>query len=442
MPDRASLPPDWRRLPAVETAAPVPGSTTIGPFGSNLVAADYRPSGVPVVFVRDVRETGFEWRSEVYVEQRKAAELAAHSVEPGDLLATKMGLPPCVAAEYPRWMPRGVVTADIIRLRPNDALTDVRWLVRAVNSSDVQAQVRAITGGVTRPKVTLRDFRELRLPLPPLPEQRRIAEILDTVDEAIRNTEEIITKLKHVKLGLLHDLLTRGIDDNGELRDPDRHPEQFKDSPLGRIPKAWEVQRFGDLCESSAFGPRFSSGYYDPAGPLATLRTTDMDDEGNIDLSTMPRATIDPAAFSSHLLQREDLLISRSGTCGIAAVFPGHSLAVVPGAFLIRFRLREALMAHFYRRYFNSGLGRPRLDRLAVGGVQKNLNGSSVLALSVPVLPGSEVAGIRSHVSSIEEQEHGELAELAKLRLLKRGLMEDLLTGRVRVTALLEEAAE
>ena len=84
--------------------------------------------------------------------------------------------------------------------------------------------------------------------LPPLPEQRRIAEILDTLDEAIRKTEQVIAKLQQMKQGLLHDLLTRGIDDNGELRDPDRHPEQFKDSPLGRIPREWEVATATSRC--------------------------------------------------------------------------------------------------------------------------------------------------------------------------------------------------
>ena len=70
----------------------------------------------------------------------------------------------------------------------------------------------------------------------------RIAEVLDTLDEAIRRTELVIAKLEQIKQGLLHDLLTRGIDDNGELRDPDRHPEQVKDSPLGRIPRAWQTR--------------------------------------------------------------------------------------------------------------------------------------------------------------------------------------------------------
>ena len=102
--------------------------------------------------------------------------------------------------------------------------------------------------------------------LPPLPEQRRIAEILDTVDEAIRRTEQVIAKLQQMKQGLLHDLLTRGIDENGELRDPERHPEQFKDSPLGRIPREWEV---GPLERLMALTYRYPSYYgiqYIPSG--------------------------------------------------------------------------------------------------------------------------------------------------------------------------------
>jgi len=72
-------------------------------------------------------------------------------------------------------------------------------------------------------------------------ERSAIAYILDTADEAIVKTETLIAKLKAIKQGLLHDLLTRGLDENGELRDPERPPEQFKDSPLGLIPGEWEV---------------------------------------------------------------------------------------------------------------------------------------------------------------------------------------------------------
>jgi type I restriction enzyme S subunit len=278
--------------------------------------------------------------------------------------------------------------------------------------------------------------------VPPFPEQRKISEILDTLDETIRKAEQLIAKLKQVKQGLLHDLLTRGIDDNGELRDPERYPEQFKvELGLGLVPKAWTMRPFDELCESSEFGPRFPSDRYATDGPLATLRTTDMNDEGEIDLATMPRVSINPLDFGQHLLRQDDLVISRSGTCGIAGVFPGHVLPVVPGAFLIRFRMKSRISAQLYRRYFNSPLGRPRLEQLAVGGVQKNIKGSDVLSLRVPCLPADEAKALVDVIGAAEEQTMSEMREVAKLRLLKSGLMEDLLTGRVRVTDIRSEVA-
>jgi type I restriction enzyme S subunit len=87
------------------------------------------------------------------------------------------------------------------------------------------------------PKINREELGEFSAYFPPIEEQRRIADIHDAADDAIRQTERLITKLRQVKTGLLHDLLTRGIDEQERLRDPVAHPEQFKDSPVGRIPE-------------------------------------------------------------------------------------------------------------------------------------------------------------------------------------------------------------
>lgn len=81
--------------------------------------------------------------------------------------------------------------------------------------------------------------------LPPLPEQKKIAEILETVDNAIEKTDAIIGKYKRIKQGLMQDLLTKGIDEKGQIRSEQTH--KFKDSPLGRIPEEWEVVRLGEI---------------------------------------------------------------------------------------------------------------------------------------------------------------------------------------------------
>jgi len=78
-----------------------------------------------------------------------------------------------------------------------------------------------------------------------LAEQTRIGEVLSTVDLAIEQTEALIAKQQRIKIGLIQDLLTRGIDEHGNLRSEETH--QFKDSPLGRIPVEWEVKTIGQI---------------------------------------------------------------------------------------------------------------------------------------------------------------------------------------------------
>jgi type I restriction enzyme S subunit len=277
-----------------------------------------------------------------------------------------------------------------------------------VNHEFTQAQVRRITGGVTRPKVTLADFRSLRVLVPPVREQTAALAVCDAADEAIRGTETVIAKLHKMRLGLQDDLVSG---------------------------TSTSCTKFIEYVHASAFGPRFPADAYDPHGNVATLRTTDLDDEGNLDLAGMPRARLSEAQFRSHLLEPGDLLITRSGTCGIASVFPGFGLPVVPGAFLLRFRLNERVLPQYARYYFNSRAGRAQLLGEAEGGVQKNIRGSSVLRLRVPFPPMERQRRAVAVLDSIADRLRAEEAYLAKLTLQKQGLMHDLLTGRVRVNA-------
>jgi type I restriction enzyme S subunit len=291
----------------------------------------------------------------------------------------------------------------------------------------------ADAGGSTIKHIYITKLAQMEVPVPPREERTRISDILDTIDEAIAHTSSLIAKLKQMKAGLLHDLLTRGLDENGELRDAIGHPEQFKDSPLGQIPKDWEVLPLQNFTLSSAFGPRFSGNAYDADGNVATLRTTDMDDEGNLNLSTMPLARLNLDLYRSHFLEIGDLLVSRSGTCGITAVFPGFDISVLPGAFVIRFRFKNGLLSEFVRRYFNWETGRERVLREAEGGVQKNLRGSTLLKLLIPVPVEAEQREILRRLDAHESRIRTEEAYREKLKLQKQGLMHDLLTGKVRV---------
>ncbi len=181
----------------------------------------------------------------------------------------------------------------------------------------------------------------------------------------------------------------------------------------------WGHVVFEELVAHSAFGPRFSGSAYADDGNIATLRTTDLDNDGRISYETMPLAHLNEDRFGNHFLTAGDLVITRSGTCGIASIFEGFSLPVLPGAFLIRFRMNERADSRFYRYYFNSPAGRSNILSVARGAVQQNLNITNVETLRVPLPPISEQRRIVSILSAYD----------------------DLIENNRRRMALLEEAA-
>lgn len=181
-------------------------------------------------------------------------------------------------------------------------------------------------------------------------------------------------------------------------------------------------------------GPRFSAEEYSNNGNVATMRTTDMNDDGVVTYSTMPRAKLDLTGLAQHLLQPNDFVISRSGTCGIGAVFEGFEIPVLPGAFLIRFRFLPKISPFFMRYYVNSRVGSPAVARIAEGGVQKNIRGTGLCRLLLPVPSIDEQATMIERLSTIDRLADHEAAKLAKRYQQKLGLMHDLLTGRVRTT--------
>ena len=177
--DPVTNPKGWPRTAVEVFASAEKNAMAIGPFGSNLKVSDYRTSGYPVIFVRDIRETGFAWVSNVFVDNEKFSELRGHHVAPGDVVATKMGLPPCIAGVVPPTLPQAIITADVIKLSVDRSKHVPEFVAAALNSNHCRRQVALITAGVTRPKVTLRDFRQLQLPCPPLFMQHRWKKVVE-----------------------------------------------------------------------------------------------------------------------------------------------------------------------------------------------------------------------------------------------------------------------
>jgi type I restriction enzyme S subunit len=196
----SELPEGWKWVSPEQVSAGEPYSLAIGPFGSSLKVSDYKPEGVPLVFVRNIRSGVFGGDNTVYVSTDKSAELSAHAVEAGDILVTKMGDPPGDVCRYPANRPPAVITADCIKLRLAKFGVDPSFIEYAIASRVVQDQILSITKGVAQLKVNLANFSSIALPLPPFAEQVRIVAEVDRHLSIVREVEaEIETNLQRAQ---------------------------------------------------------------------------------------------------------------------------------------------------------------------------------------------------------------------------------------------------
>ena len=200
------IPKEWDVAPLLRFATTSSSAFVNGPFGSDLLTSELRDSGVPVIYVMDIREDEYSRVAQAHVTESKADSLMVCNVRYGDVLVAKVGDPPCLAAWY--WEnSRAIVTQDVIRIRPADDV-DTRLLASLINSSVGRKAIRKITIEGTRARVSLTEFKQILLPKPSHEEQERIARKLASLQAQLSMSSKELVKLSALKHGLMHDLLT------------------------------------------------------------------------------------------------------------------------------------------------------------------------------------------------------------------------------------------
>lgn len=300
-----------------------------------------------------------------------------------------------------------------------------------------------MTGSAGQRRVPADFFRVFRIPALPLPEQHRIAEILDTVDDAIQQTEALIAKLKEMRQGLLHDLLTRGLDENGELRDTVANPEQFEDSPLGRIPRGWVVHA---ICSCLRSEPQ--NGLYKPADQIGRgaliIGQTSITPARTLDVSVARRAAITPSEMQQFGLVSGDILVSRVFATLAGVGLPAYVTQLPePAVFesnMMRLRVNESVIrSQLLFEVLRTHEVRKQILGVATISNQASINQSGLMGIQIGIPPLAEQAVIIGVISELDKCIRAEESCRDQLHLLKRGLMQDLLTGRVRVSVAEEE---
>ncbi|MCE8011803.1 restriction endonuclease subunit S [Billgrantia desiderata] len=197
---------EWAQIEVGMLAKKEKHSLCIGPFGSRLKVKDYRSSGHPLVFVREIRARCFGDSTTKFIDGEKFAELASHRARPGDLLITKMGDPPGDVAFYPVGRPEGVITADCIKLDVDKEVAAPEYVYYAMQSPIFRKRVVDASAGVAQKKVNLKNFKAIPFDLPGLEEQ---AEIVRRVDQLFAFADQIEQQVKNAQARV--DKLTQSI---------------------------------------------------------------------------------------------------------------------------------------------------------------------------------------------------------------------------------------
>ena len=231
------VPLSWSWKSLEDVANPEKNAIVDGPFGSNLKVDDYVETGIPVLQGKNITNDTFKWKEVRYITSDKAEELKRSSVKVGDILIVKIGsIGYSAILDSLNDHPYAKIPANLAKVSPNLCIIDTGYLHRWLTSEYVKSYLMNRASKTSQPALSLGKIKEIPIPLPPLPEQKRIDAILDKADAIRRKRAE--------SLRLADDFLKSAFLD------------MFGDPVTN--PKGWEVVKLQDICK------RITDGTHQP----------------------------------------------------------------------------------------------------------------------------------------------------------------------------------
>jgi type I restriction enzyme S subunit len=263
-----------------------------------------------------------------------------------------------------------------------------------------------------------------QISLPSLDEQQGIVEVLSCVDIAIQKTDEVIVKTERLKKGLMQKLLTEGIG----------HKE-FKDTPIGIVPTVWEIVRLGDVATELGSGLTPLGGsrtYLEHGIPLIRSQNVQMNRLDFADIAYISQET--HRAMKRSTVFHGDLLLNITGaSIGRVAVVPESIDEANVNQHVCRIRFSERMDSTFASFYLSSPKGQQQILSSQAGATRQGLNYQQAKLIQLPCPSLNEQREIVRILSTIVGKLELEQKDRRKIERIKQGLMDMLLTGKVRV---------
>ena len=404
--DDAELPDGWRMVRLSDVAAlrntqVIPSETDTRPY----VALEHIAAGGNLISCAEAREA---------ISNKTEFQC-------GDTLYGKLrpNLRKVVRVDFD-----GVCSTDILAIHGKDNV-DHRYLGHVINGDRLHEHAMRGAAGTKMPRTSWNHLREYQFNCPPLPEQRAIADVLDSIDDAIERTEAVIAATETLRDCLLHELITRGV--------PGWHTE-WKDVPgIGTIPADWDVVRLGEVLDSTTYGTNEQLG---DTGNRVVLRMNNLQ-QGEIDFSEVKRADLSENELNDLDLRSGDILFNRTNSLDLVGKIGMVRDAPEPlsfASYLVRLRTNpKRTRPTWFAALLGSSTYQARIRRFATPGVsQANINPTSLRSLNIPLPPVAEQAKMIAALDGIREQLQRNRRERQALQCAQSALADALLNGRVR----------
>ena len=398
-----SIPTNWN-IQKLEELANVTGGKRL-PKGSSLSEIN---NGHPYIRVSDMNDKGIQLDSMLYVPDDVVEQISRYRVDKDDLYISVAGTLGLVG-KVPDELNGANLTENADRISNIRCNTD--FLLYCLKSDFIKKIINSEMTTNAQPKLALTRIKQFPIPVPPLKEQQKIAEILSSVDAAIEKTEQVIAKTEEVKKGLMQQLLTKGIG----------HTE-FKQTTIGEIPVEWEAIKAKDIFSNVSIKNNYNEELLSVTQENGVVPRKDLESR-----VTMPEGSVK----SYKLVVPGDFIISLRSFQG------GLELSKIRGIVSPAYTILQSQIEidEEYFKYFFKSMGFINRLNSAVIGIRdgKQISYSVFSDLYFPIPPLNEQRRISNILNNIDKRLDIEKGYLNQQQQIKQGLMQQLLTGKTRV---------
>ena len=290
--------------------------------------------------------------------------------------------------------------------------------------SFIKYSVSTMTG-VNHPRTSWNALKKYQIPLPPFPEQRAIAHVLQTVQDAKEKIEGVIQAAKELKKSLLKYLFSYG---PVPVEDAEKVP--LKKTEVGLIPEEWQVVRLGEVAERPTYG--LTTTATSSLTPYKLLRISDIQD-GRINWENVPFCEFDEPPKEKYILKKNDIVIARIGaTTGKAIQYKKGPITLF-ASYLIRIRTKQPLESNFLINFFCTDFYWKQINEQKGGRLKKGVNIPIINNLLI-TLPSLHIQQrIADILSTVDERIESAENKKHALETLFKTLLSRLMSGKIRV---------